>query len=957
MSYVTAIKDLLGDDLKQLIHHITGYQESSSEFQNIEEKCWSIILNHNCVSVTDETVKSTLSQFVDKFIFHGFHIKAQNLKLLIDAYTNLAYFKDHNDRGLQWSLIDLLIKLSYKPTHDINDDEPLDIVKVKSIPAPEEDEIDWKTYLKEGLEKFVLPESDEESWSSLSDDLATNEEIDITRTPEPIAPPVSSVIQYTKEKVLEQLRKEEEIKLFVEENTQKPWWIDPDFREKPTSSSIHLNWCFQWEEIMKKKGIEIEDTRILSEYKVVRELLCLFHCPLDHAGSFIEKTNKGYAACKRASIPSLSPPMFAAVMESHVCDYLIYIKELNKFIDKILKGGESIPFTYYTYAISLKEILHIFNLQLEQIDNTVKRQESIYTITMLVNEIKPWLRHIEYIYSVHIRAIFDNYEVVENWKCALRLLSVLYNELSRNFNNWQKRTILELFLKSFRPYLRILDKMLKDISPYDFRNEFVIFRSADEVVGVEIRDYLPIIRLYGGDSIHFWQSFFEVSLRALSSVHFLLQLDKKSNIIDRPNIYDLFFSGFMDNLKSLLLKTNANFKTSVPESISIPEWLTPLKGKELFSFRIPRHEFSTIPLIRHRAYYLVEKCFDVYREPPQSLPKDTLLDCFIRDLAQYNLEFIMLAEYIKKQLLYVLEQHFQPIISICNIVLEEYQLINHLQYICDIIFVRIDPMVPAILNELLTSTNSEKLTYSLRESLVNYMPVEVIPEFSLLLSPLPSMIVGPNHTLEMIEYLSVKYKVKKQLRLIITEEMLSLYSQIFRFYLQLKCSYKTLLKLRFKKFVSNNSSSRAYRLFSLKMWLLHTISAFNKYFSSFNEKIFQEEIKKLCQETTDLYNIQMAHHKFIKKCKSHCFLNNSKIKKLIYYLFRSTETLLELWYLEEKSCLPVKKIDQLEKDVKDTIQALAVQLELKYLKHKSIKNPIFEMLHDEVIYDISERII
>uniref|UniRef100_T1I5T4 Gamma-tubulin complex component n=2 Tax=Rhodnius prolixus TaxID=13249 RepID=T1I5T4_RHOPR len=169
--------------------------------------------------------------------------------------------------------------------------------------------------------------------------------------------------------------------------------------------------------------------------------------------------------------------MFAAIIESQVCEYLLYIKELNQFVDKISKDGctnANIPFTYYNYAHCLRKILGDYKIKLMELERKVLREDGVVTMRSLFSELRPYLQNLRYICIVHRRAVYANFKTEDNWKCALRLLSVLYNEIM-SFNNCEKRTTFGLFLYSFRTYLRIFDKMSEDIPLADHRNEFIIY--------------------------------------------------------------------------------------------------------------------------------------------------------------------------------------------------------------------------------------------------------------------------------------------------------------------------------------------------------------------------------------------------------------------------------------------------------------------------------------------------
>lgn len=65
------------------------------------------------------------------------------------------------------------------------------------------------------------------------------------------------------------------------------------------------------EKEMRKRGIAVENTRIVSEYKVIREIILVLCEPPDPPGTFIiETTNHEFKAASRTSISSLSPVMY-----------------------------------------------------------------------------------------------------------------------------------------------------------------------------------------------------------------------------------------------------------------------------------------------------------------------------------------------------------------------------------------------------------------------------------------------------------------------------------------------------------------------------------------------------------------------------------------------------------------------------------------------------------------------
>ncbi|KAF6212480.1 hypothetical protein GE061_013003 [Apolygus lucorum] len=138
MSYVTATKQLLGEDLHGLISTIAQYEKGTPEYCRLEEFAWEQILQ-----------KYHTSQ------------KAENLKILLSYYSNLEYFKNQSDGTIKWSLIHLLIRLSRRPTNAEKDDLPIVIEDLLKVEGDKPPPFDWGAYLKEGWEKFKLPSDDE----------------------------------------------------------------------------------------------------------------------------------------------------------------------------------------------------------------------------------------------------------------------------------------------------------------------------------------------------------------------------------------------------------------------------------------------------------------------------------------------------------------------------------------------------------------------------------------------------------------------------------------------------------------------------------------------------------------------------------------------------------------------------------------------------------------------------
>ncbi|KAL1115029.1 hypothetical protein AAG570_007060 [Ranatra chinensis] len=369
----------------------------------------------------------------------------------------------------QWSLLSLLIQLSYKPTDALCDDEPIVLPPRPSeqVLTSSETEFDWPAYLRQGSEKFRLPSSssdDDSVWELTDDDEAVVSEGVI-----PPAPPLpqvasvrrdsspSSVVQRrevtTQRNLVDELKDLSRAEDWLRNNVQLGWWNDTGLRETPPSRHPTANFFFIWEEAMcgdDARRVDRGDTRILSEYKVTREIVWLLSRPENC--SIVHRAGAHFRAREDVSISSLSPPVFRQFLDTEVCPYLPMIESLVRFQSEMLNSDKSsrvVPNTYISYSTALGDILFEYTEKLAEIESAISKQgmtadrcrrytgdvrvitidvvsyfpDGVATMMYVVNEIRPWLRNIEFVYQMHKEAVFTDWLAQENWLCAVRFVS------------------------------------------------------------------------------------------------------------------------------------------------------------------------------------------------------------------------------------------------------------------------------------------------------------------------------------------------------------------------------------------------------------------------------------------------------------------------------------------------------------------------------------------------------
>ncbi|KAF6212653.1 hypothetical protein GE061_013179 [Apolygus lucorum] len=372
MSYVTATKQLLGEDLHGLISTIAQYEKGTPEYCRLEEFAWEQILQKYHTSVTDDHVKNCANGFVEKFLFHGFKQKAENLKILLSYYSNLEYFKNQSDGTIKWSLIHLLIRLSRRPTNAEKDDLPIVIEDLLKVEGDKPPPFDWGAYLKEGWEKFKLPSDDESILFSDEED-DRNDFDGISSCSKVTSSKFNPLLPKSRKELKPKLTSKENDKLsedkisewerWINNQVETPWWTDPMYTENIPSKHPVANFCQIWLKSEKEEG----EVRIIHEYKIVEEIIFALGTA-NGLPTYLFNCRDGiYSVKPNISISSLSSMRFRSVMESQFCKYLPHIATLVQFdttISHMNLMDQGLSNTYVAYARVIGEILNNFRVEL-----------------------------------------------------------------------------------------------------------------------------------------------------------------------------------------------------------------------------------------------------------------------------------------------------------------------------------------------------------------------------------------------------------------------------------------------------------------------------------------------------------------------------------------------------------------------------------------------------------------
>lgn len=101
------------------------------------------------------------------------------------------------------------------------------------------------------------------------------------------------------------------------------------------------------------------------------------------------------------------------------------------------------------------------------------------TTLSLLDQLRPWFHKLRWVRTLHDVATRDYSVETDNCYRSMRILSVLHSSLLSSIHPGTIDALLDLFLVSLRPFLRILEQWLELGRLQDHRNEFIFYRNPD----------------------------------------------------------------------------------------------------------------------------------------------------------------------------------------------------------------------------------------------------------------------------------------------------------------------------------------------------------------------------------------------------------------------------------------------------------------------------------------------
>ncbi|XP_018570700.1 gamma-tubulin complex component 5-like [Anoplophora glabripennis] len=882
------ISEEIAASVKDLITQMSGFQEATDAFNYIQRHILTTLKKADTMYFLNKReVDENIASMAEKFTFHGFSPQAKALQDSYKCYISENLPKPELINRL--NIVKLLLCLSERPTSNFIENPQ----EFQTEKKDEEEEINWGEYLKEGIETWTpnFDEGSDDSESSFSendtDGRGNRSGHNTSHLP--------TVIDDTEKGTIVDLRANREELLATIQHT---WYNQTRFHMTPFSEWREANIAIHWDKFLENQVMDlipIEKSCILSEYKVIREILWQLWSL--HTSAVFQLERNNIKPKPDVTIASIRAEPF----ERFLTQFIPYMEVLN-FFREFSKSLEiqtydcitEVPQTYRSYDNSLQKILRPIYRKLSELEDRVREQETTYTLLKLYRDLQSILEPVMILKKIHKEVVVD-FNKNNHLKCATYVLCALHNSLQFSGSKLEQDLIVTLFLESLYHYFSLIDCWLTKNELSDYSGEFIIVNknrnntstyvkenseeslaeSDNWKLNFDLRDGLDDFCAKNG----LLKIIRETVLQIGRNIHFLILLGKYSLFNDcKETIHQEFVRRSLEELEKFFKVnseerpveetfTNETFYDCVTEKkykypvICTDECKKPTEFDKLENLVDTSDGFLMLAF----EDYFVEK-----PEPPKQEDK-TLFE----KVSKITTTMFPTSNFFERILNGLLKERFTISgLMVKNILIEEYLLEKQFQFLRHM-FLFCDDLIFPFYRRLFEKTNTHNpnwgneiwLTSHLHDTVMDVYPefykkclVQVKDGWRQCVDPLDACLM-----------MSVQYEIQWPLNIIISGAQMALYKDIFGFIIQIKWALYTMNHLAFTDLESKKLDKKKpkthgnaiMKLKYLKFTLTNMLNSTQHYIFSFIFTKCLQNFELEFEKANDLSSIIASHSNFI----------------------------------------------------------------------------------------------
>ncbi|RZC36219.1 Spc97 Spc98 domain containing protein [Asbolus verrucosus] len=772
------LNEEISTNIKELIGRITHHEVGSAEFNSVE-KCVITTLKKSDTMyfLNTKDIRTAIWSMAEKFMFHGFFKHADHLRQAHDRYIdrNLS----ESDLTPRLNVVKFLLCMSESPTtHFWKHPDRFEFIQEQ--PA-EEEVVDWGAYLNEGIER----------WSPAKDDSfdLTDSGDESVRSPSPELQTRSS----TRAAIAEAREfKEYDFRASRSElidTVQNGWYNGGVVLMEPPSEWFDASVGILWERHLQNQVrdlIQIEPITVISEYKVMREVLWQMWGP--HSSTVFELSINKLVPKTNVTISSICSMTFENFMQVFV-PYVELLYEFRLFYREL--EGEGVPETYKSYGQALQKITRPVLQQLIEIEMEVRKQESTMTLLKLAGKLEAIFEPIKILKIVHQEVIKD-FKCNSSLDCVLTLLTRLRRSLQFPLNQLEQDIRLTLYLESLYYYFTIINAWLVKNDLSDYTEEFVILNK-NEKNSSKILDNCHMNFILQDNMEEFVKS--DGMIKIICDQ--VLQIGRNIHLLRLLDKYDVFTKGsetiHQEFIRRILDELCAFYGRVIPEPVSQEVKL------QKFVSNFDLHEMGDWTNFVDLSDGFLTKAFDgFYLEMAEEPDLEPSLFEKINNITETLFPVQGLPERVFGEILR--ERFTISGLMVKNLLIENYGLDKQFEFL-NHIFLFNDDLIFPFYRRLFEKMNIENSNWGNSVWLTSHLQDIIMDLYPNFYEDCTVQVEihwrQCRDSLEACALLCLQYEIKWPLNIIITREHTEMYRDLFRFILKLKWALYTMNHLSF----------------------------------------------------------------------------------------------------------------------------------------------------------------
>ncbi|XP_030748317.1 gamma-tubulin complex component 5-like [Sitophilus oryzae] len=875
------LSDQIVSSVKELITVLSGFEETTDPFHHIYEYFITKLKKSDTMYFSSKRdIDQNISGMAEKFRFHGFFRQAEALQAAYKLYLPDSLPKSDSMNRL--NVIKFLLCLSEAPTKHFLENPEMELPqKIELI-----EEVNWVEYLNEGIDKWNpnFDESDEDSYASF-DDSDNKEAVNVGSSKSMLPVQIRSSNNFY---VMDYKANREELLNTI----QHTWYCGDKFFIKPESEWREANIGILWEKYLVDQVhglVDLNRPSFTTEYKVIREILWQFWCP--HTSTTIELHGNNIQPRSSITLPSVRSYAFCNFMNEFVqyIDLLRYFQEFKNLLSLDLYGNSNIiSRTYQSYNKCINSVMEPIYIKLCDIENEVRLQETTYTLLKFAGQLSNVFEPLIILKQIHEQVIL-NPNLHTPLRCATTLIVRLHETFHFATNKLEQDLKISMFLESIRYYLELVEAWFIRDDLSDHTAEFVIEKSmsvGNAHLGFAVKENIePSFK-----NNAFLKVFFEKVLKMGENINFLRLLGKYDIIGDfSETIYEEYINEIFDRLHKFYNKTkdecrsldhsNTNMDTEIFKE---HQYINP------FSNNQDRHNPDMEKLenlVDVEDGFLMAAFSKFFTQDKQERHCDK--GGLYQRISNLTTTLYPGTNIFENVLSNIIDERFTISgLMVKNLLIEDHLLEKQFEFLKHA-YLFFDDLIFPFYRRLFEKTESSDKNWAndiWLTSHLQYIFMDIYPEFyekcSVQVKDGRSLCTD---SLSVCSLINIHYDIQWPLNIIIKQEQIELYQNIFRFLLKLKWALHTLNHLVFSDLESKNKSMKksqktykaishqnkpTAKLIRLKFYLINILNNLQHFVCGF---IFSKELSKYeleFEKAHDLKSLIDTHASFINSVSS-----------------------------------------------------------------------------------------